>query len=395
MLFTYPGSRSPSFQGALLLPAMLLFFLLAGHLPAAGQTTLVPGDIAIVSFQSDNPDSFQFLVMTEILPGTQIHFTDNGWNSTSGAFRSGEGTFTWTADITYGCGDLVAPVVSGIALSASGDQIMAYQGTESSPVFINAINFGEATWSNALTTNDSALPPGLTNDTTAMAIANIDNGVYAEVSYTGTREEILARIHDPARWTTSNSPVGTYTQTVTVSDCSAGASLPVSMQYFRISAQGRQHLLSWATSGEKDNSYFAVERSTNGLHFREIGRLAADQHTATEGRSYRFVDPQPAAGVNYYRLRQVDSDGNFRHYGPRSLFSRTATADDLAYPNPVQSILNLPAEREARLFDLHGRPAGISLSGPVADLSLLPRGTWLLELTSSDGQRSFQRIIKN
>src|SRR5690606_12214339 len=81
-----------------------------------GQTTLVEGDIAITGVNSDNPDQFSFVLLTDILDGTEIHFTDHGWLSVGG-FRnpSGEGVLTWTADSDLTCGSEI--IVENIATS--------------------------------------------------------------------------------------------------------------------------------------------------------------------------------------------------------------------------------------------------------------------------------------
>lgn len=50
---------------------------------------LNPGDVVIVAFDSDNPDSLAFVPTVDVPEGTIIKFTDNGWDSTG--FREGEG----------------------------------------------------------------------------------------------------------------------------------------------------------------------------------------------------------------------------------------------------------------------------------------------------------------
>jgi len=104
-----------------------------------GQTTLSAGDIAIVAFAFDNPDELSFVCLTDIASSTTIYFTDNGWQSDN-SWRTGEGTHTWTASSAYSAGDVVNFETSNMALSGSGDQIIAYQGSAGSPTFIFALN---------------------------------------------------------------------------------------------------------------------------------------------------------------------------------------------------------------------------------------------------------------
>ena len=73
-----------------------------------GQTTLAAGDIAITGVNSDGTDEFSFVLLKDIVSGTVINFTDNGWQNT-GNFRriSGnltEGILTWVATTDFSCG---------------------------------------------------------------------------------------------------------------------------------------------------------------------------------------------------------------------------------------------------------------------------------------------------
>ncbi|MDJ0598379.1 MAG: hypothetical protein QNJ37_06020 [Crocosphaera sp.] len=100
-------------------------------------TILLPGDIAIIGFNFDNPDEFAFVTLVDITAGTEIKFTDNGWQA-AGSFRATEGTFTWTASTDIAAGTVINPSISSVLFSTSGDQIIAYQGEDSNPTFISA-----------------------------------------------------------------------------------------------------------------------------------------------------------------------------------------------------------------------------------------------------------------
>ena len=186
-------------------------------------TTLSPGDIGIVGFNYDNPDEFVFVALTDIGSGTEINFTDNGWQS-SGSFRSNEGTFTWTAGQDYAAGTIINPSVSSVAFSASGDQILAYQGSDSAPTFVYGLNSEGSGWqSNATSSNTSALPTGLTDGTSAIALNEIDNSIYTGIT-SGTKAELLAAIGDTANWSGSNSSRQTLpSNPFTVTDAGGGS----------------------------------------------------------------------------------------------------------------------------------------------------------------------------
>src|SRR3954449_11417164 len=60
----------------------------------AEATTLLPGDIAVIGFNFQDPDQFSFINLVSLEEGTEIHFTDSGWKS-DGSFREGEGIVTY------------------------------------------------------------------------------------------------------------------------------------------------------------------------------------------------------------------------------------------------------------------------------------------------------------
>ena len=180
-------------------------------------TTLAAGDLVITGFNFDNPDEFSFVPLTDITTGTAINFTDDGVQS-NGTFRSSEGTFTWIATQNYSAGDIITPSVTSVAFSSSGDQIIAYQGASSNPNFIYALNSEGSDWqANATSANTSALPPGLINGETAIALNESDNAIYAGPT-NGTVDAIRAAVSDTTNWTRSNSsrftfPSGAFTIT--------------------------------------------------------------------------------------------------------------------------------------------------------------------------------------
>lgn len=66
--------------------------------------------------------------------------------------------------------------------------------------------------------------------------------------------------------------------------------------------------LIWTTITERDNDYFLVQRSRNGLDFETIGLVDGNGTTEWE-MNYDFIDPAPYNGLSYYRLEQIDYNG--------------------------------------------------------------------------------------
>lgn len=166
--------------------------------------------------------------------------------------------------------------------------------------------------------------------------------------------------------------------------------LPVELAGFEGRAMGRQIILSWKTLTETNNSHFVVEHSTDGKPFLPIGRLSG-AGTTQEPREYRFLHDEPEAGVNYYRLQQVDFDGSATNSGIVAVEMEFPGAPLHLYPTAVDNTLTIEWQQAPRaplaltIFDLNGRVASsleISTEGRHAQLSVghLPPGTYVLSV---------------
>ena len=169
--------------------------------------------------------------------------------------------------------------------------------------------------------------------------------------------------------------------------------LPVNLTAFKGKVNGEKAELTWNTSEEFNNSHFDVERSANGQAYTKIGTVKGN---GGANNVYQFTDNGPLASVNYYRLKQVDIDGQSTY--TRALVLRKELGDITARaaPSPFTSFINLSyklAKEEKiniRLYDQVGRIVRtwstrggtgvntINLNG----LDKLPRGTYTVELTS-------------
>lgn len=89
--------------------------------------------------------------------------------------------------------------------------------------------------------------------------------------------------------------------------------LPVTFTSFTAQQSGNTAVLKWATASEQDNSRFEVLRSTGESDFKVIGTVKGLGTTAKES-NYTFTDFNPGMGNNYYKIRQIDLDGEITEY---------------------------------------------------------------------------------
>lgn len=178
------------------------------------------GSIAFFNYFSEGltTDGFSFMVLEEIAAGEVVHFTDNGVQNDN-SFLTGEDTTTWTNNtgvpvtpgtiitFTSGTGFDVGGTSGATSLSliTSGDQVVAYQGTEASPTYIAMIHMnGDYDASPSGSTN-SALPSTLTDGVNAISIApEIDNAAYTGPITPTDPAGWRARLNDEINWTGNN-----------------------------------------------------------------------------------------------------------------------------------------------------------------------------------------------
>ncbi|MDX2284832.1 MAG: hypothetical protein NW241_11755 [Bacteroidia bacterium] len=118
--------------------------------------------------------------------------------------------------------------------------------------------------------------------------------------------------------------------------------LPVELVAFNAELQENNAVdLVWATASELNNDYFEVLRSADGLIWQTLD-VVDGAGTTSSFTEYRAQDLQPLSGTNYYRLRQVDTDGAYTLSQTVEVFAGQASRLEIsARPNPAVDALNL------------------------------------------------------
>lgn len=167
-----------------------------------GATSLGVSDIVFTGLKTTTPgdDQFAFLATVDIAAGTDILFTDRGWdkNLNVPAFNTAEQTLTWNSGAsTVAKGTVVrGNFASGVAtwnvgsstgsaldgLSNSGESVIAYQLSSGCPSFIHAVNSVAWLTTSAINTNSSYLPDALN-----VTNGNVVSGGTGSRDYTGSR----------------------------------------------------------------------------------------------------------------------------------------------------------------------------------------------------------------
>lgn len=189
-------------------------------------TTLNAGDLLFVGANSDSTDAFAFVLLKDIVVGTQIGFTDRNYSAATGMPTSGESAFIWTANTDYKAGAIVTiqpdqsgsnnPIadkghVQGKAggLSATAETIYAFQGSIAGLEDGTAGAITADRWLTSINVGGAAagdIPTEISSATSNLTFST-DNARYTGVfDVSSTNLEVTkTNIKNTANWTTSDS----------------------------------------------------------------------------------------------------------------------------------------------------------------------------------------------
>ena len=109
--------------------------------------------------------------------------------------------------------------------------------------------------------------------------------------------------------------------------------LPIELLSFDVEAVGRTVVVNWVTLTEKNNDYFTIERSVDGINFTPVGKVFSEGNSLNEV-AYSFTDSKALSGVSYYRLTQTDFDGRSETFEIRAVSVELGGFSNI-YPNPT------------------------------------------------------------
>lgn len=92
----------------------------------------------------------------------------------------------------------------------------------------------------------------------------------------------------------------------------AFTALPVELTSFSGETRNHMNNLEWSTASEIDNKEFSIERSNDGEEWTSIGTVMGAGNSNTQ-LNYKYVDQSPKHGANYYRLKQLDYNGDYEY----------------------------------------------------------------------------------
>ncbi len=111
-------------------------------------------------------------------------------------------------------------------------------------------------------------------------------------------------------------------------------SVPVSLKHFSGQKVDNHVQLTWHTESEINNDYFILEHSNDAIHFQQLAKIKS-RGDNSQGSTYQYLDQNPFPGKNYYRLRQIDFDGQQNTFAQLVVIEFPSQRSFSIFPNPV------------------------------------------------------------
>jgi hypothetical protein len=180
------------------------------------------------------------------------------------------------------------------------------------------------------------------------------------------------------------------------------SALPIELTNFTATFVNQTSVkLNWTTFTEVNNDFFTVQHSIDGREFKAIATVKG-AGTSTEKHLYEEIHNEAVWGINYYRLKQTDFDGQ----SSLSEVAAVTVLNSLAptiYPNPISEEwfidFTKSEKQESRLievFDLTGRKCfeQMVVGEPLIKLQRhdLSGGIYLLRISSTQGNLVIRKI---
>ncbi len=191
--------------------------------------------------------------------------------------------------------------------------------------------------------------------------------------------------------------------------CESGCSyttLPVELMYFE-GEFDKNVILSWATATEINNEYFSLERSENGKDFYEIARIQGHGNSE-EMIEYTYEDDSYESAVEFYRLKQVDFDGQFEIFKAIRVETNAGQAENSfkVFPTVItQGKVTIEGEKPFEIKDIQiisltgssnvyqPRTSETTFRNVEVHMTGIESGLYLMKMVSENGNEFTSRII--
>jgi len=284
--------------------------------------------------------------------------------------------------------------VPGIPNNASGQASIKYISGTNNAFYI--LSNSSTTYTNRIENNGSVFTP-YTPSTSSTNVMHVD-AFYMPLALTPGNASLFSIASNGNIFKFQDSP------------------LPVELASFTYSVSGRDVNLKWITSSEQNNSGFEVYRINDGANrivtsnWTNIGFIQG-KGTTNGNTVYDFSDKNLTSGKYYYRIKQIDYNGNYEYFdlnGVAIIGTPSKISLGQNYPNPFNPVTNIGYEipQDARVtmkvYDITGREISTLVNGSQAagyhtvifDASKYSSGMYFYKIKVSSANGTVSEITK-
>jgi|GEM_PF-6369315 len=305
---------------------------------------------------------------------------------------------------------------NGFGTATAGDGNAADEIIQMAAAYVS--NGGSATHYPNTDTDGDGLPDWLDNlngpsydNTQAPPFLNASSAFWIDADNDGLVDLFDNDVNGAALGTLAPVPDNDASNDRDWRDANTAVNFPIEWLFFYAERKSIDNvLLSWATATELNNAGFDIERMhENESTFSVIG-FVEGQGTSNQASYYSYTDNNNYQGLTYYRLRQIDFNGEFDNSEVRAVDNtKNKVLDISVFPNPTPDVLKVRfdlLEEESKvnfeLRDVSGRLLFNSTehvqAGDLIQLDVmkeLPAGTYYfnVQIELSQSQLNFE-IVK-
>lgn len=164
-----------------------------------------------------------------------------------------------------------------------------------------------------------------------------------------------------------------------------GNPLPIELASFKANCNENQVDIEWITASEFNTAIFVVEKSRDLVQWEVVLQVKATGNSNVENQ-YHAVDLNTVNGLFYYRLKEIDFNGQTEINEPISIFCVNKTNSMAVFPNPTNG--DFTVEIQWNEPNIQAQLQILDIRGKVMDDSAvyLKKGTSKLEYHSKNLQ---------
>lgn len=186
--------------------------------------------------------------------------------------------------------------------------------------------------------------------------------------------------------------------------CLPGVLLPVEVSSYTADCTDGKVLIEWQTESERNNDFFTIEQSCDGIHFTPVQKIKG-KGDINKLQYYSIQLPTTCKGVNYYRLTQTDKNGASKEIAVKSVAPCDDFEDILVYPNPANEVVevlwNNHSMQRIVLINALGQAIETieipekSIQSTEINTSELATGIYYLQVYQQFGSKTFKILVEH